>query len=638
MKRILLCFFTLSMLVGISNTTSAQVNNYAEYDLPHPWLLTPAFFGSINSSAIYYGDEPALSSFKPVIVFVHGFVDLSNLWFLPGNNMYDRAYFDGYRTAFVAMTRGRGYLRNGQILGEMIDDIAARYGVNDVILVAHSNGGKASEAAMLFQGKHDKVNRVITLGTPFWGTGLADIAETTFILSDLVDLIGLGQGTATSTTYYMTGVGRPDADSHPDNEPNKFINFGGWGYAAGTTILSPTITVGGIILNFMGGNAFNGGNDGVTPYYSSTRPGGFEVWAPGYGNPSGLTDHIDIAMSWKVWDWVKPFFITPLMPTSNPNEQNELSNPVFNAASNYQIITSKDNNKEFAIEKGAKDIEITLIHAEANPTVTISKKMPNGVKKSMETPTFSQHKNTTGKGYVSMLKLTDFEAGNFEIESSAKEYLAFVGYEQGATLHYESGLNPSNTSFEANEAIQLGLSVDNFQATDIAPTASVVIRNTADLEGNKIENGESLVLNLEANADHTFDIQIPSGLNEGLYNVSIQVEGETFKKTLVTGFAVRARSFVGPVMDAIQPALSVYPNPLADEVQLNVELLIDAPSFVRITDAYGRLLAQKEVTDLGLGTHQVDWNLSQLNLAKGTYFIQLINGEYHNVISSVKSK
>ena len=133
------------------------MHKYDEVQLPIPDDVSPFFWGSVNSSKIYYGASPSNGNNKPVVVFVHGFINLANTWFIPGNNLYDSAYEDGYRTAFVATTRGEGMWTNGGLLADMLEDITAYYGVNDVVIVAHSNGGKASEVAMF---EHNKDNLV----------------------------------------------------------------------------------------------------------------------------------------------------------------------------------------------------------------------------------------------------------------------------------------------------------------------------------------------------------------------------------------------------------------------------------------------------------------------------------------------
>ncbi|MEL7219885.1 MAG: alpha/beta hydrolase, partial [Bacteroidota bacterium] len=277
MKKTLLLTLCALFLGAFSMQIQAQNYDYDEIQLPNPDNMSLLFFGAIAESKIYYGETPSNNQDKPVIVFVHGFIDLANLWFTLGNDMYEEAYDDGYRTAFVALTRGEGMWTNGAILADMLEDITDHYGVDDVVIVAHSNGGKSAEVAMFAENKYDLVDRVITLGTPFRGTGVADLAETP-AFNWLVDFIGLGGGTSTSTTYYMDGVARPILDNDPDNQPGKFINFGGWGYKNGTTIIFPVMTTSGTLLNAMGGRPSSGGNDGVTPYYSSTRPGGYQVW------------------------------------------------------------------------------------------------------------------------------------------------------------------------------------------------------------------------------------------------------------------------------------------------------------------------------------------------------------------------
>ena len=328
---------------------SLNAQTISTYQLPTPQQLTPLFIGPITGSGIYYGATPSyVDPNKPVIVYVHGFIDLNNAWFLPGNDMYDNTYNANQNCAFVAMTRGEGMWENGRLLADMIDDITRHFGVSSVVLVAHSNGGKASEVAMITHNRRRKVERVISLGTPFGGTELANVAEAPgFNL--LVNLIGLGGGTRTSTTYYMGGYARPILDWSWRNQPGKFVNFGAWGYNNGSNDLSLVLTAGGLVLNTLGASRFAGGNDGVTPYWSSDRPNGRQQWTTGYGNPISRFDHTGVALSQNVWNSIEPMFSAPLSSLRLHNTQESNATIATETiTSNLQFLSSEDKNLSFS--------------------------------------------------------------------------------------------------------------------------------------------------------------------------------------------------------------------------------------------------------------------------------------------------
>ena len=626
MKHLKTIFFIAVICFG-QFALNAQQNDYEPHQLPEPDDLSPLFIGAINESAIYYGAEPSNSSNKPVLVFVHGFIDLANTWFMPGNDIYDRAYDDNYRTAFVAMTRGEGMWVNGGLLADMLEDITTHYGVSDVVIVAHSNGGKASEVAMFYENKSNLVNRVISLGTPFKGTGLADLAETP-ALNWLVDFIGLGGGTATSTTYYMEGVARPILDNEPDNQPNKFINFGAWGYNKGTTIAKPVMVVGGNYLNLVGAGSSTGGNDGVTPYYSSTRPGGNPQW-PGYCawwwcNDVSQYDHIDITHDYVVWDEIKPYFQGSLNSFKTTEDFAGTYDRATVLESNFEIISTMDGYEDsFTIGEEMGQVSINLMHPKAENTFSLL----NGKTESVQ-HTIQKSKGHN-KGINTSILLENPKAGSYTIESDAAEFAAMVAYEKGAKLLF----NNAKVRYVQGEAISFETEVVNTAET--AKLTGVVVRKT-DLMGNAIED-DAFILDFTLTEDGKFIYTIPEGLAEGVYNLTINAEGSDFRRSLVSGFAVVSGKD-GAITETLTTPLTLnnYPNPVVQTTTVTFDIVEKGAASLALYDAYGRLVQMQDVSDRGVGAHTFQWNLE--DLANGTYFIEFKNAAQKTTRTIVKVK
>ncbi|MGB1216705.1 MAG: T9SS type A sorting domain-containing protein [Saprospiraceae bacterium] len=619
--KVTLLFLFISLL---SIPSLFAQNNYTEYQLPHPNYVSPLFVGSLTESAIYYGKTPSYSSNKPVIVFVHGFIDLANLWFAPGNDMYKEAYKDRYRTAYVAMTRGEGMWKNGELLAEMLEDITAHYGVSDVVIVAHSNGGKASEVAMFYENKSHLVNRVISLGTPFKGTGVADLAETP-AFNWLVDFIGLGGGTSTSTTYYMEGVARPILDNEPDNQANKFINFGAWGYNNGTTITAPVMLVSGGLLNNMGAGPSTGGNDGVTPYYSSTRPGGNPQW-PGYCfwwwcNNESQYDHIDITFDYVVWDEIRPYFTGNLNSFRKAQNIQEIKRGKF-LESNFELISTMDGDvDEFTVGKDAGAVSISLMHQEEGNQFFIVDEDSKPV--NFEIQTRKGHST----GMNSDIRFLELQAGKYSISTDADHFAAMVSYEKGPKLVFDN----DNISFYNDEAITFQTQIHN--TDERATLTGAAIRKT-DLMGNAIEE-QSFVIEFDYIGKGTYTYSVPQGLGEGVYNLTINAEGETFRRTVVSGFAVTAAKKTETVSPVIL-ALSNFPNPVVENTTIQFEIIKTGDAYLYLYDAYGRVVSVENVSSYQEGIHKMNWNMSHLN--NGTYFLELRNGNHKTTTTIVKVK
>lgn len=105
---------------------------------------------------------------------------------------------DAYHTTFELLEDDYGYTRgedlfpfaydwrlsieaNGQLLLDKIDEVLAATGEDEANIMAHSQGGLVTSAALSAPGSAGKVDRVVTLGTPYLGAtkflGVLDYAE-----------------------------------------------------------------------------------------------------------------------------------------------------------------------------------------------------------------------------------------------------------------------------------------------------------------------------------------------------------------------------------------------------------------------------------------------------------------------------
>lgn len=608
-----LCFAALSI------KTNAQT--YPTYQLPPPHLLSPLFVGPLAGSGIYYGASPSsVDPNKPVIVYVHGFIDLNNLWFAPGNNMYKNTYNAHQNCAFVAMTRGQGMWQNGQILADMLDDITQHFGVREVVIVAHSNGGKASEVAMVRHNKRHKVNRVITLGTPFHGTELANLAEMPGF-NWVVNLIGLGGGTSTSTTYYMGGYARPMLDWSFRNQPSKFINFGSWGYNNGVTVLRPVMTTSGALLNWMGSGASVGGNDGVTPYWSSSRPRGKVQWTTGQGNPISQIDHVDIALSSVMWNHIEPLFVSPLAslrrsvaPTSQANEVNQTIH------SNLQFLSSGDDNMSFMVEEGIKGLAISILHATKNNPFELKKVLTNGQLADVKIDLNALVQTSALlEGYNSLIPLDNLEEGRYKLLSKAP-FAALVHSPNGVELELDN-----RHQFKVKPQATLHVNINHAASYDLSKVAlKAIITHKNDLEGKRTDQETVIIENFRVNQEGSYSLTLPKSLKKGVYNLLIQAEHPKFQKALVSGFVLQSQQSASNSLHSNVEAkqLTVFPNPAQNIIQVSFQNKKAAQ--LTIYDINGRVMHQQSLKDVG--QQQLSINLDALKLGNGTYFLELQEG------------
>jgi len=184
--------------------------------------------GQSDAGNIYYGATPSnLRAGSPVIVFIHGYSSRASTWW-DGNDMYNKAFADGYRTAFVSVNPDKDMWVNGQLFNNMLGTITNRFGVNRVVVVAHSKGGLDTDAALVHYGAKNKVARVITLSSPHHGTPLADLAQSGWV-SWLSGVFGqVNDATNCLQTGYASYF-RSQTDNNSNNTTN-FRTVGAWRY------------------------------------------------------------------------------------------------------------------------------------------------------------------------------------------------------------------------------------------------------------------------------------------------------------------------------------------------------------------------------------------------------------------------
>ncbi|BDS15125.1 alpha/beta fold hydrolase [Aureispira anguillae] len=627
LPKILLSFWICCTV--LASTLNAQ--NYTTYQLPPPQSLSPLFVGPITGSGIYYGASPhAVDPNKPVIVYVHGFIDLNNLWFAPGNNMYKNTYDAEQNCAFVAMTRGQGMWQNGELLADMLDDITQHFGVNNVVIVAHSNGGKASEVAMITHNRRHKVDRVISLGTPFYGTELANLAEMPGF-SWVVNLIGLGGGTSTSTTYYMGGYARPILDWSFRNQPQKFINFGAWGYNNGATILRPVMTTSGALLNWMGSGAAAGGNDGVTPYWSSSRRRGKVQWTTGYGNPASQIDHVDIALSSIMWDKIEPLFTAPLSSlrrSTAPLAAPHLDHSTI--SSNLQFLSSEDDNRFFIVEKDIRGLEMTILHNATMDQFELKKVADNGDLMPVNIDLNALHQTSTLiNGKASLISLHQLKAGKYKLVSN-HPFAAIVNSPQGVEIEYDN-----EHQFALGATPTFKVKINRAAAYDLSQmTLKAIVTLKNDLNGKALENEVTSIETFKLDQTGAYTLNLPQSLPNGVYNMVIQAQHPDFQKSLVTGFVVNKKNNTASnhgVASTLH-SITVFPNPVQDLLQVSFENKQAAQ--ITLYDVNGRLIQQQNIQEIG--QHQLEIDLNSLKLGQGTYFIEVQDGEDKMIQTFVK--
>ncbi|MFV9511388.1 esterase/lipase family protein [Tepidibacillus sp. LV47] len=148
-------------------------------EVKQPRVVRKAPFGERGN---YYIGQYEHSMNKTPIVFVHGLHSHARKWFTRTNyygknDMYELAAHYGHPTAFVDLsTRKYGIWENGELLAKQLKEIYHRFGQKKLAIVAHSKGGVDAQIALSYGEAYPYVRSLITLGTPHYGSPLADLA------------------------------------------------------------------------------------------------------------------------------------------------------------------------------------------------------------------------------------------------------------------------------------------------------------------------------------------------------------------------------------------------------------------------------------------------------------------------------
>jgi hypothetical protein len=272
----------------------AQAGTAASVPAPVKFGGTFSTMSTGSPGTWYVGATPPNVDYrKPVLVFVHGKGGAAVDWWSDTvyhgvNDMYAYAYNAGYRTAFVDMYPESSMWVNGDLLNQQLNAITAYFGVSKVTIIAHSKGGVDANAASVHYGASGKIERIITLSSPHWGTPLADMAYSTWTWW-LAALLGeRSDATYVLQTGYMSYF-RSITDGRDNSVPYYTLS----GNKCGPVFSALWVSCGMI----------SGQDDGLVPVWAALKPGGTLI-------KDGYWDHDEIRMGSRTWSWFAPVIQT----------------------------------------------------------------------------------------------------------------------------------------------------------------------------------------------------------------------------------------------------------------------------------------------------------------------------------------
>ncbi|GIV38287.1 MAG: hypothetical protein KatS3mg033_0087 [Thermonema sp.] len=601
---------TVHLLAGILLMIAFSISAYAQ-KIREVQLVEPDRFqtaggligGAGDVGAIYYGAVPPNSSSKPVLVFIHGYTSNARVWW-EDNDMYSKAYNDGYRTAFVSVHPDKSMWANGQMFAGMLNTIANHYGVNRVVVIAHSKGGVDSDAALVHYGAYNRVERVITLGTPHFGTPLANLAQSGWV-SWLSYVFGQkNEATYVLQTGYMDYF-RSVTDPHVNRPKTNFRTFGAWGY-------SGILTVSGWYLNLNGGSKSNGGNDGVVNYNSTKRPNSAVIF--GKLDSRGNVNHFEIAEGSKMWNHIKGQLPGTLSREQAAEMIAGAYNPNAVVESQAQIIASENGQSTVLVEPGARALKIEVFTESPDEVWLLNPQTQERILLQTE----ANLRNDFLGDFVHTAEVERVGATEYIILNASKSRMVVIAAtEGGSILRFSSDLNAQKLTYERGEPMHLQVQVNGYLPNNAEVSGTLLY--VGDLEGKPAEGGAAYRLSFKHAGNGQFNTTFTEDLKPGIYAINLEARGNQMQKNIVHTIAVVERQANGYNQDTQdeQTGFAVYPNP-STTGYFNIVLdKAEAPANIRVYDIAGRRIAAWSTTTL-----QTQWQ-APAHLQNGIYLIEV---------------
>lgn len=496
----------------------------------------------------YVGTTPLNVDYEKLpIVFVQGKNEKATAWYENTvyhgkNNMYEAAYQAGYRTAFVQLydasdSKSYSPFDNGKLLAQQLQEISNHF-KQKINIVAHSKGGIDTQAALVYYGAHQFVNRIITLGSPHYGSPLADLAFSWWAQGISTLLNHHDEGTFALQTGEMAHF-RKIIDTNPIVRYNEYFTASGINTGPPFSALS----LGGRYLSLYGKN------DGLVNEWSTMLPYGKHIFS------DESLDH-DSLRTEKIFSRIEPILRNnlPLMQgDSTPFIQKKKTVRIENqTVFGGELLPNNKYRNVFFMDRGAQG-KISILTTSKNNTI----KLVSPCGKIWEKEDATQIKGGMlffKEAFIQEFNIQDMEPGKWlmEIQSGQKDaYLFIAKYNSPPPFQIEFPdnikINQEKTSIQFINNNTDGTKNGNednglFYGLSKQPCYTKIHRN---IEKNPISSGQYLEKNQVDENYITIRVLDPNGaiiiqcngiqeLNQqlqhiketGLYNFTFDINGK----------------------------------------------------------------------------------------------------------------
>ncbi len=545
-KSFILFFVMIFTLVSISTVYGGKFTGNPS-DLPIGWW--------------FEGNTPTIiDPNKPILLFVHGLNGDYSTWTSGSNSMYNKALSQGYQTTFINLHPDKNMWTNGSLLATKIQEIYNHYN-KKIVLVAHSKGGIDSQAALIHYGAHPYVSNVITLGSPHYGSQLADLANGSWTWWLGAILGQRNDATESLQTGYMSYF-RSITDSHSNRLRNKYYTLAG----TSTGSFFSSLYWGGLYLNSYGQN------DGAVVVNNASLPYGHIVKINNW-------DHYNLTHGNTTFDWFRPYLTTSIAGLNTvqvaSNNFASLNTSTSDVAANTLVrgnVLSKETSKEvFWVEDGVDSININfLANQPINPNhIRITSPDKN---KKFDSWTVGEDTLYFNGAYYHSIKIDNPMEGEWSLEITNKNYFSSINgnSKKRGTVDYETAyvmtvtyqsdqtlnipveeiidtLSDSVSVFEDSEMMKSSSSV--LGASEMKKAKSLGALSKLNVKSKQVEfipvdggNDDAIYLEVDAKGDiengnlSRFNASMKN--KKGVINVTLDISGvngsnSRFERTIV---------------------------------------------------------------------------------------------------------
>jgi uncharacterized protein (DUF2141 family) len=441
-------------------------------------------------------------------------------------------------------------------------------------------------------------------------------------------------------------------DNSPNNHPEKYFTFGGWGYYKSTNL---PITVPANLLSLISysqppcielpigkvyGEAIsllfsvsgaltgisqlpnsvqipNGRkyiNDGLATYTSTLRPGGLNVGGK-IGDASAYLNHFDFLWGNTMWKQIHPILIDI---ENNNFERSKLNLNAIPTVSNeflieQTLLSSQLNYKQFSVNKFG-NANISLFGFKQNQTISIVDNQRNTIQKTI----FSDN---NGFGNLAKIQLTGLAPDKTYFIQSDNDFFGNVS-ENSVALKLITNLQ--NLALKENNPLELKVENNENNIYKI----KAIIEKTLEDE-NDFQSKDKKEINFTTLDNKLYVTDEINNLSNGVYNLSIIAESNFGNKFFTTSFFVENNKRPNA---STNTQLKIFPNPTNGVFQIEIPNGTTEKTSICIFNVTGQQIWEEIIFPQA--------NKTEINpsIGNGIYFIKVENQSFNGFSKLIVSK